>query len=147
MRDFLERFSDVNYITQLLKVTQFNNYLLIPIKVIKKISDNRYQLSIGNKEIETTSYIDIEDGVKYWGELSLSKEGQMMLRNLKKQPKILQMEAFPLALQVESLAQLLRLSDPVAYLKNTVLELMGEVNEKNHLNFWSICSYLSSNKY
>jgi len=135
MKNFLNRFNDIEHITKMLKVTNFNNKLLIPIKILKKISSNKYKLLIGNKEISTTSYIDLTEGMKYWAELSDSKEGGIKLSSLKQQPDLLQIDKFPLSFELESIPKILKLNDPAQYMKTIILEALSDSDNKFEFEF------------
>jgi hypothetical protein len=135
MKDFLDRFNDIHQMSKLLKTTQFNNHLLIPIKVIKKLDDKKYDLLIGNKEISTTSYIYLDEGIKYWAELSSSKEGGIKLSNLKKQPNILQIDEFPIYFELDSINKILCLDNPYSYIKDITLEALENSDNKFVFSF------------
>ena len=125
---------NIAHIKSLLALTRFNNYLLIPIHVLEHIHTNAYQIQIGNKTIQTMSHIDLEVGVRYWGEL-VNADDSLQFSNLKKQPDMLQMSDFALSFEHKSLAHLFALKDLSVYLKNVVLQSMTEAKNKYEFNF------------
>lgn len=136
MKDFLEHFNDIKYINNLLKTTRFNNQLLIPIKIIKKTDFDKYELLIGNKKISTTSHISLDEGASYWAELLPSKESHIQLSNLKKKPDILQLDKFPLAFELDSILEILKLDNPSEYIKQIALEGLSDSDTKNEFEFF-----------
>ena len=134
MKDALNQIETLSHIKHLLTLTRFNNYLLIPIHVLEHIHTNAYQIQIGNKTIQTMSHIDLEVGVRYWGEL-VNAENSLQFSNLKKQPSMLQMNDFALSFEYKSLEHLFALQNLSVYMKNTVLQAMSEAKNKYEFNF------------
>lgn len=68
---------------------QVNSSLAFEIKVIKQLFANRYMLEVGNRQIETKSFMPLETGQKYWAQLN-QRGGHVQLQNLLKKPVYLQ---------------------------------------------------------
>jgi hypothetical protein len=69
-------------------IKEFNASLPVKIEVKKELSPIRFLIKLGNREIETKSYIPLKVGKKYLAQI---KEGKYSIKisNLKEYPKIL----------------------------------------------------------
>ncbi|GAX87369.1 conserved hypothetical protein [Lebetimonas natsushimae] len=70
-------------------IKEFNASLPVKIEVKKEINPIKFLINLGNREIETKSYIPLKVGKKYFAQI---KEGKYSIKisNLKEYPKILE---------------------------------------------------------
>ncbi len=73
---------------------RYNTNLPLSIKVLGKLSYNRYKLILGKREFTAKSLKELKKGESYWGDLNHTKEGIISLSNLVKKPDILDIEEF-----------------------------------------------------
>jgi len=85
---------NISQVGKILKATnrlnmpkEFNSKLPLTIEVKKQINPIRYLLKVGNKEMETKSYTQLEIGKKYKATL-IQKNSKIEIKNLKKLPEI-----------------------------------------------------------
>jgi len=71
------------------KFNEFNGSLPVKIEVKKEINPIRFLIKLGNREIETKSYIPLKKGFSYLAEIKESKHS-IKISNLKEYPKILE---------------------------------------------------------
>jgi hypothetical protein len=69
-------------------IKEFNATLPVKIEVKKEINPIRYLIKLGNREIETKSYIPLKVGEKYLAQIKENRYS-LQISNLKKYPKIL----------------------------------------------------------
>jgi hypothetical protein len=69
-------------------IKEFNASLPIKIEVKKEINPIRFLIQLGNREIETKSYIPLKVGNKYLAQIKENKYS-IQIKNLKDYPKIL----------------------------------------------------------
>lgn len=71
------------------EIKDFNNSIPIKIEVLKEINPITYKIKLGNKEVETKSYIPLEINKKYFANVK-EKKGYIQITNLKEYPKLLE---------------------------------------------------------
>ena len=137
MPSFLNQYFNTKSIFDLAKLNQLNNNLLIPIYVQKMVDMAKYNIRLGNKELTTKSFIELEEWTRYWGELSNDEKGSIKISNIQKKPSILQQEKFPLAFDLENLQTILSLDDSVGYMKGFILDNIVASSNREEFIFLS----------
>lgn len=90
-------------------VTEFNGTLPILLKVLSKAKNGEYLLKMGNTTIETKSHKELLVGQKYWANMSKSSVGAIVLSNLVRPPKMLEMiEKSPLKFDTQDLDKIFK---------------------------------------
>jgi len=67
---------------------EFNSTLPVKMKVLKEINPITYKIQLGNREVETKSYVPLEIGKKYLAQIKESKN-KLEIKNLREYPKLL----------------------------------------------------------
>ena len=71
-------------------ITEFNATLPVKIEIKKQINPIRYLIKLGNREIETKSYVPLMVGKKYFAQIKENKNS-LNISNLKPLPEILEL--------------------------------------------------------
>jgi hypothetical protein len=108
---------------------QVNSSLAFEVKVIKQLFANRYMLEVGNRQIESKSYMPLDIGKKYWAQMSQSK-GIVQLQHLLKKPEYLQ-EKPPLIFKNFEFAVLKNMS----VFKKTLLDALATTTSEKEFKF------------
>ena len=137
MPSFINQYFNAKSIFDLAKVNKLNNNLLIPIHVQKMVDMAKYNIILGNKELTTKSFIELEEWTKYWGELSNDEKGSIKISNIQKKPSILQQKKFPLAFDLENLEKILSLDNSAEYIKGFILDNIILSSNKEEFLFLS----------
>lgn len=106
-------------------ITEFNGTLPILLKVLSKSKNGQYLLKMGNTTIETKSHKELFVGQKYWANMSKSSVGAIVLSNLIRPPKMLEMiEKSPLKFDTQDLDKIFKdfKSDTLNELKDFLLD-------------------------
>jgi hypothetical protein len=105
-------------------IKEFNASLPVKIEVKKELSPIRFLIKLGNREIETKSYIPLKVGKKYLAQI---KEGKYSIKisNLKEYPKILN------TLKKINFTEELLMPD-----KKKIMTHLANANNKNEFIFW-----------
>lgn len=106
-------------------ITEFNGTLPILLKVLSKSKNGQYLLKMGNTTIETKSHKELFVGQKYWANMSKSSVGTIVLSNLIRPPKMLEMiEKSPLKFDTQDLDKIFKdfKSDTLNELKDFLLD-------------------------
>ncbi len=69
---------------------EFNTQIPLKIEVKKEINPITYLIKLGNKEIETKSFIPLKVGNRYLANV-IEKKGKITIQNLKPYPKLLEL--------------------------------------------------------
>ena len=109
---------------------RYNTNLPLSIKVLGKLSYNRYKLILGKREFTAKSLKELKKGESYWGDLNHTKEGIISLSNLVKKPDILDIEEF--FLSDELFCDNLRDGDTEKF-KKTVINLISKEKDRYKL--------------
>jgi hypothetical protein len=115
-------------------VSQFNNSLPVEVEVLKKVDYIRYLLKMGNKEMSTKSYKQLEIGSKYLAQLSHSKDGFIKLSNMKKLPNILQNQ-LAISVEFEIFKSILSDTNPISFYKESIIEGLLVTQSKDEFLF------------
>lgn len=137
MPSFINQYLNTKSIFDLAKVNKLNNNLLIPIYVKKMVEMAKYNIRLGNRELTTKSFIELEEWTKYWGELSNDEKGSIKISNIQKKPSILQNDKFPLAFDLKNLQTILSLDDSIGYIKGFILDNIIASSNKEEFLFLS----------
>ncbi len=105
-------------------IKEFNASLPVKIEVKKEINPIRFLIQLGNREIETKSYIPLKVGKKYLAQI---KEGKysIQISNLKEYPKIL-----------ENLKKINFTKEFLVPDKKEIMHHLANANNKNEFIFW-----------
>lgn len=105
-------------------IKEFNALLPVKIEVKHQINPIKFLIQLGNREIETKSYIPLKIGKKYLAQI---KEGKYSIKisNLKEYPKILE------------ILKKIDLKDKIlSPQKNEIMHNLANANNKNEFIFW-----------
>jgi hypothetical protein len=105
-------------------IKEFNSSLPVKIEVKREINPIKFLINLGNREIETKSYIPLKVGKKYLAQI---KEGKYSIKisNLKEYPKILE------------ILKKIDLKDKIlSPQKNEIMHNLANANNKNEFIFW-----------
>lgn len=129
-------------------ITEFNGTLPILLKVLSKPKNGQYLLKMGNTTIETKSHKELLVGQKYWANMSKSSVGAIVLSNLIRPPKMLEMiEKSPLKFNSSDLDKLLKesKSDNFKEYKDFLLDkLLIAQNRTEFLNLGNLLLSLNN---
>jgi hypothetical protein len=105
-------------------IKEFNASLPVKIEVKKEINPIRFLIQLGNREIETKSYIPLQVGKKYLAQI---KEGKYSIHisNLKEYPKIL-----------DTLKKINFTKEILTPDKKETMQHLANANNKNEFIFW-----------
>jgi hypothetical protein len=105
-------------------IKEFNAMLPVKIEVKQQINPIRFLIQLGNREIETKSYIPLQVGKKYLAQI---KEGKysIQISNLKEYPKIL-----------DTLKKINFTKEFLAPNKKEIIQHLANANNKNEFIFW-----------
>jgi hypothetical protein len=105
-------------------IKEFNASLPVKIEVKKEINPIRFLIQLGNREIETKSYIPLQVGKKYLAQI---KEGKysIQISNLKEYPKIL-----------DTLKKINFTKEILTHDKKEIMTHLANANSKNEFIFW-----------
>ncbi|MDO7253009.1 hypothetical protein [Helicobacter cappadocius] len=107
--------------TEIKNITEFNATLPILLKVLSKAKNGEFLLKMGNTTITTKSQKELLVGQKYWANMSKSSVGAIILSNLVRPPKMLEMiEKSPLKFSIQDLDKIF---------KESKLESFGEYKD------------------
>lgn len=118
---------------ELKNITEFNGTLPILLKVLSKAKNGQYLLKMGNTTIETKSQKELLLGQKYWANMSKSSVGAIVLSNLVRPPKMLEMiEKSPLKFDTQDLDKIFRdfKSDTLSEFKDFLLDKLPLAQSK-----------------
>ena len=135
--NFIDQYFNTKSIFDLAKTNKLNNNLLIPIHVQKMVEMAKYNIKLGNRELITKSFIELEEWTKYWGELSNDEQGSIKISNIQKKPSILQQEKFPIAFDLINLEKIFSLDDSIGYIKGFILDNIISSSNKDEFLFLS----------
>jgi hypothetical protein len=135
--NFIDQYFNAKSIFDLAKVNKLNNNLLIPIYVQKMIDMAKYNIKLGNRDLTTKSFIELEEWTRYWGELSNDDKGNIKISNIQKKPSLLQQEKFPLAFDLLNLNKIFSLDDSIGYIKGFILDNIVLSSNKEEFLFLS----------
>jgi len=117
---------------------EFNATLPVTLKVLEKLDPLRYLTKIGNATIETKSRNELEIGSKYWAFMGKSSVGTILISNLQKQPKMLDMQNLPLKFTDTILKEFFNESkNPFDNFKNFLLERLSVAQNRDEFMFYS----------
>ncbi|PAF54110.1 hypothetical protein BKH42_02545 [Helicobacter sp. 13S00482-2] len=126
-------------------ITEFNGTLPILLKVLSKQKNGEFLLKMGNTEISTRSQKELIVGQEYWANMSKSSVGAIILSNLIRTPKMLNMiEKSPLKFIIRDLDKLFQesKSDGFREYKDFLLDKLLLV--QNRLEFLTLSNLLLS---
>jgi hypothetical protein len=105
-------------------IKEFNANLPVQIDIKKQLNPIKYLIKLGNREIQTKSYIPLKIGNKYLAEI---KEGRYSIKisNLKEYPKILNI-----------LKKINFTKNFLAPEKKEIISHLANANNKNEFIFW-----------
>lgn len=93
-------------------MTNFNARLPVALTPINRFSEDKYEVRLGNKSILTTSHAKLELGRTYWAEVSNNEAGQVIIKNLRQRPEILELAtSLPLRLSISELIDFITISE------------------------------------
>lgn len=117
---------------------EFNATLPISIRVLERLDPLKYMLKIGNRVMETKSRSELEVGGKYWAFMSNSKAGAVVISNLQKQPKLLDIQKPPLKFTKELLVEFfVETKKPFESYKAFLLDRLAFAMTKDEFTFYS----------
>ena len=107
-----------------LSSVEFNTQIPLKIEVKKEINPITYLIKLGNKEIETKSFIPLKVGNRYLANV-IEKKGKITIQNLKPYPKLLELlEKLPLKKETE-------------FTKEKILEHLSNAKTKEEFSFYA----------
>ena len=110
---------------------KFNSTLPISLKVLKEIDPNKYLLNLGNRTVETKSFIPLEKGARYWGEFKNSEENTLQISNLLKKPDFEQKDGNKAFFTLNQLQEIFSKKKPKEALKKSILHKLSITENRN----------------
>ncbi|PAF52519.1 hypothetical protein [Helicobacter sp. 13S00477-4] len=123
----------------------FNATLPLLLKVLGKDKNGEYILTLGNKTIRTKSHKELLIGQKYWANMSRSSVGAIILSDLIRQPKMIEViEKSPLKFILSDLEKILKESkkEPLEAYKDFLIDKFA--NAQNRYDFLNLGNLLLS---
>jgi len=105
-------------------IKEFNGTLPIKIEVKKELNPIKFLINLGNREIETKSYIPLKVGKKYLAQINEGKYS-IKITNLREYPKILEI------LKNIDFKENFLIPD-----KQNIMQHLASANNKNEFIFW-----------
>lgn len=112
-------------LNRLESIKEFNATLPVKIEVLKEINPIRYLIKLGNREIETKSYLPLQVGKKYFAQIKENKNS-IQISSLKEMPQILdELEKIDFKKEINNLT------------KEEVLNYLANSNSKEEFIFFT----------
>lgn len=108
---------------------------LVSIDVLKSLGDAKYTVLLENKTLTAQSDKPLSEGIKYWSQLTQTKDAQPKLSNLVKIPEFLNnFKNSGLEFSIKELHTLLSSKKPETILKQNVLEQLSNATTKEEFS-------------
>lgn len=114
----------------------FNATLPVVMFVVRKISNIKYEIKLGNKTLVTKSDLTLDVGAKYWAELSQENGKQIKISHFKKMPEMLQNINQNFYLDLKDF--ILILSDIKIKYKSILLKKLYNSKDKAEFEFYTV---------
>ncbi|MBU0721685.1 hypothetical protein KJ877_10110 [bacterium] len=105
------------------------------VDVLKSLGDGKYTVLLENKTLTAQSQMRLNEGARYWAQLTQDKNTLPQLSNLIKMPQLLKSFANEnLAYTLKDLQTLLHSKNPAASLKQTLFEQLSNAMTKDEFS-------------
>lgn len=108
---------------------------LLSVDVLKSLGKGKYTIALGDKTLSAQSDKPLQEGSKYWAQLTQTKSSLPQLSNLVKTPKVFQtFQSLPFELSVKDLQNILSSKQSIQGFKKDILEHLTKASSKEEFS-------------